>query len=80
MYKIKSIEPAEDINLDPSSSWYRYVIYNDYNSNTITGLRSGTKSEVQKHARLCAILLNSKYKKGKAKIYKPVQLNSPAFI
>ena len=78
MYKIKSIECAEDIKLDASSSWYRYVICNE--NNTITGVRSGTKSEVQKHARLCAILLNTKYKKGKTKLYKPVQLNSPAFI
>jgi phosphoserine aminotransferase len=78
MYRIKSIECVDELNIESSSSWYRYVIYNE--NNTITGVRSGTKSEVQKHARLCAILLNSKYKKGKEKIYKPVQLNSPAYI
>ena len=78
MYTVKSIEYADDINHESSESWYRYIISNEYN--TITGVRSGTKSEVQKHARLCTILLNDKYKDGKTKTYKPANISNPVFV
>ena len=70
MYKIKSVEIANDINMEPGQTWYRYIIGNEFN--TITGLRPGSKSEVLRHARICTMLLNKRYKSGKVKIYKPI--------
>jgi hypothetical protein len=70
MYKIKSIEIANDVDMGTSQIWYRYVIANEFN--TITCLRSGSKTEVLRYARLCTMLLNKKYKSGKVKVYKPM--------
>lgn len=78
MYKIKSIEHAIEMSSGEGESWYRYVIDNDFN--TITCVRNGTKTEVQKHARACVSLLNEKYVHGKIKSYKPVNIVTHSYI
>lgn len=73
MYKIKSLELADDIEMQSGKTWYRYIIANEYS--TINGLRAGSRAEVLQHARLCTMTLNKKYKSGKVKLYKPVNNN-----
>lgn len=77
MYKVKSIEHASELGSGSDETWYRYVINNDFN--TITCVRSGTRTEVQKHARSCVSLLNEKYIQGKIKTYKPVNIETHSF-
>lgn len=77
MYKLKSVLSAEDIEAEDGQSWFRYIIVSDYN--TITGVREGTKSEVRTHVQSLVTLLNSKYKEGKAKTYKPANENYLAY-
>jgi len=77
MYKLKSVLSAEDIEAEDGQSWFRYIIVSDYNN--ITGVRAGTKSEVRTHVQFLVSLLNAKYKEGKTKTYKPVQINSPQY-
>ncbi|MGD8784660.1 MAG: hypothetical protein PVG75_09485 [Thioalkalispiraceae bacterium] len=76
MYKIQSIVLDESLSSETGKPWYRYTISNNYN--TINGLKAGTKSEITRHARLCILSLNQKYKqpnKAKVRAYKPVKIN-----
>jgi len=82
MYKIISIEHADDVSLNSEQNWYRYMIANEFN--VISGLKVGTKAEVSKHARLCMLSLNQKYKSPKkkrpTKYYKPVNINHYSYL
>lgn len=58
-YKIISLEQAEPPQGAGDKDWYQYVIQNDLN--TITSLRSGSKSEVRQFAIEASRRLNEKY-------------------
>ena len=58
-YKIISLEQAEPPTSAENKNWYQYVIENDLN--TITSLRSGSKSEVRQFAIEVTRRLNEKY-------------------
>ncbi|UCH52387.1 MAG: hypothetical protein JSW09_07090 [Pseudomonadota bacterium] len=63
-FNVVAVQKTEAPKGAPRGTWYRYVIEGGTRRSRITGCRSGSKEQVQRHAEGFADELNARARRG----------------